>query len=50
MAAAPEAQALSRGVNLEQATAIVNGAIAYASANNYRMSFAVLDASGTLVA
>jgi glc operon protein GlcG len=48
--AAPEAQVLPRGVTLEQAMAIINGAMDYARANNYRMSFTVVDAGGHFVA
>ena len=50
VAMAPEAQALSRGVTLEQASRITDGAIEYARANNFRMSFTVVDATGNLVA
>ena len=46
---APALQA-SRGVPVEQAFRMIDAAMAYAQERNYRMSFAVLDAGGHLVA
>jgi uncharacterized protein GlcG (DUF336 family) len=39
-----------RGLNYDQAARLVQAAMEYAQAHNYRMSFVVLDASGHLLA
>ena len=49
VAAAPMGQGAAT-LTLEQATRAVQGSVAYAQENGYRMSFVILDPSGTLVA
>jgi glc operon protein GlcG len=47
--AAPDAQG-APPLTMEQATRAIQGAVAYAQENGYRMSFVVVDAAGTVVA
>lgn len=49
LAAAPSAQGAAT-LSLDQANRAIQGSIAYARENGYRMSFVVVDASGTVVA